>query len=314
MTIRSLALVTGLTLLTISTSAAATPRQHPVGSAKHIGGWFAPNAESKHPWLYVGSDRNSVITAYDLGIVGAPLVRKITDGINSPGGIAVDANGTLYVPNQHGGNVTVYLPTSNEPATTLTGVNEPQSVAVDAAGDVFVCNRGNQPGIYVFPAGQTQPSEHITSSLIQVPNQIEFDGTGTLYISDDNTGISILPPGPSQTVISLGLQGLHAQTSGMAIDPADGSLFVSNAVETPYYIQRYAAGQQHPEAQLELGFGGLDFLAVGTIHGHKHVFVPDSQGDFIYVLKPGLSGNPGVITTASGYVAVGVAFKPAGVL
>jgi DNA-binding beta-propeller fold protein YncE len=298
---RKFVLIVGLTLLaTSATEAHVAPRG---------GGWFAAHADRRHPWLYVGSDRNNVVTAYDLGIVGAPLVRTITQGIKTPGGLALDPSGNLYVANE-GGNVTVYPPGSNAPSLTIAGIDRPQDVAVDAGGNVWICNRSGQPGIYEFPPGQTTPSEHITGSPIQTPNQMAFDASGTLYIGDDGTGVYYLSPG-AQTVTQLNLQGFQKDESGLAIDPVDGSLFLSNAVQGPYYVTRFAAGTTTPEAKRGLNFGGLDFLAVGAIRGHEHLFVPDSLGDVIYVFKPSFNGNPGVITTASGDVAVGVAFKPA---
>jgi DNA-binding beta-propeller fold protein YncE len=302
---RRLVLIAGVVLL--ATSAAAAHVAH-----RDDGGWFDRHADHRRPWLYVSSDRNSVVTAYDLGIVGAPLARKITQGIDSPGGIALDAIGNLYVANERGNDVTVYAPDSNTPSLTIGGINDPESPIVDAAGNLWVCNRGGQAGIYEFSPGQTTPSQHITGSLIRVPTQMAFDASGTLYVGDNDSGIYYLTRG-SQTVTQLNLQGYQQAESGLAIDPADGGFYLSNALEGPYYVTRYAAGATEPEARLGLNFGGLDFLAVGAIRGHEHLFVPDSQGNFIYVLEPSLKGTPGVITTASGYVAVGVAFKPAGV-
>jgi sugar lactone lactonase YvrE len=297
---RKFVLIVGLTLLATSATEAHVARR---------AGVFTGQADRHHPWLYVSSDRNNVVTAYDLGIVGAPLVRTITQGIKTPGGMALDASGNLYVANENG-DVTVYSPGSNAPSFTIGGVNRPQDVAIDSAGDVWVCNRGGQPGIYEFLPGQTTPSEHITGSLIQTPNQMAFDASGTLYIGDDSTGVYYLSPG-AQTVTQLNLQGFQKDESGLAIDPIDGSLFLSNAVQSPYYVTRFAPGATMPDAKRGVNFGGLDFLAVGAIRGHEHLFVPDSLGNVIYVFKPNLDGNPGVITTASGDVAVGVAFKPA---
>jgi DNA-binding beta-propeller fold protein YncE len=298
-------------LLATHPVAAAPVLRGPAPVARRVP--VAPDTSRRHRWLYIGSDRDSVVTAYDLDESGFPLVRTITHGIDSPGGIALDAKGVLYVPNQHAGTITEYVPGSGRPALTLTGTDQPQGVAIDAAGDVYVCNRGSDPGISVYPAGQTTPSEHITSPLIKVPNQLAFDASGTLYISDNETGVSILPPGPSQQVVSLGLRGLYAQTSGLALDTVNGALFVSNAVEGPYYVSLYGAGQLTPKRSRLVNFGGLDFLAVGMMDGREHVFVPDSLGDVVYIYKHGLRGTPDVLTTASGYVAVGVAFKPAGV-
>jgi hypothetical protein len=277
-------------------------------------GRVAPEANPNHAWLYVSSDRNNVVTAYDLERRDAPLVRAITRGVSSPGGIALDANGTLYVPNENAATVTIYPAGSNTPSLTLTGTDSPEGVAVDASGNVYVANRGSNPGIAIYPAGQTTPSQHVTSSLIHTPTQLAFDTMGTLYITDVNTGVLIWPPGPSQTVTSLNLGGLHRVPAGIAIDTNSGDIFVSSSSSPPDFLDVYAPGSQNPSHTKRLNYGGLDFLGIGTLRGEERLFVPDSLGGYIDVFDASnLRRKPDTITTAHGYVAVGVAFKPAGV-
>jgi hypothetical protein len=294
-----------------STQGPLRPQSHAVVHASGSHGWFASNANAKHPWLYVASAND--ITVYDLGSVGSPLLATITQGVSTPGGIALDAHGTLYVPNETANTVTVYPARATTPSMTLTGADNPVGVAVAANGDVYVSNRDSNPGVFVYLKGQTTPSKHITSSLLMIPNQVTFDSMGTLYISDNNSGVSVLPPGSSQTVTSLHLTGYGSVTGGVIVDPLTGNLLVSDSTPPPDYISLYGPGQQGPTRTRTLHFGGLDFLAIGTVRGVEEVFVPNSQGNFIYVLKPNLIGNPGVITTASNRVAISVAFKAGGV-
>ena len=47
-----------------------------------------------------------------------------------------------------------------------------------------------------------------------------------MYISDDNTGVSVMQK--DGTITSLGLQGLGSITSGLALDERDGYLFVGD--------------------------------------------------------------------------------------
>jgi hypothetical protein len=295
---------------TFSARAARAPR--PTLEQRQSAG-MTHNAHSRHAWLYVAGNANNVVNVYDLDRLGSPLVESITKGISSPGGIALDAQGKLYVPNQKSGNVTVYPPGDTTPTLTLTGVDAPQGIAVDSGGNVYVCNRGSNPGIAIYPAGQTQPSQHISSSLLPIPNQLVFDSTGVLYISDDDAGVSILSPGPSQTVTSLNLSGLtKGATSGIALNPSNGDLYVSNATGPPANLSVYPPAQQDPSRVKETHFGGTNFLGVGLFRGHATVFVPDSAANLIYVYQANLKGLPGVIATSSQSVN-SVAFKPAGV-
>src|SRR5580704_18280297 len=82
--------------LLLSTAAAAAnvgiSHQHRAGSQRHDG-WMGPDANPAHAWLYVSGSND--ITVYDLKRLGTPRVGRITQGISSPGGIALDASGTL---------------------------------------------------------------------------------------------------------------------------------------------------------------------------------------------------------------------------
>lgn len=273
-------------------------------------GWMSPNARPRHQWLYVAG-RNDV-TIYDLNFNGTPQIGRIREGISTPGGIALDLSGTLYVPNENAATVTVYPPGAKFPSLTLTGTSNPEGVAVDSAGNVWVSNRGSSPGISVYPAGQTTPSQYLTSTLITSPDQLIFDSGGTLYISGGNGDISILPPGPSQTITPLGLSDVGPVPAGIAIDPQTGNLIVGDATEPPCLLSLYLAGQTTPRRQRTLDYGGLDFLGMGFLGKKEVVFVPNSQGNFVEAFKPSLKGDP-LLTVSTESVAISVAFKPAGV-
>jgi len=312
--LRRIALISSLVLAT-STAVVATPAARASHGALDRGqrSWMSPDANPKHAWLYVAGDHDNTVWVYDIGGPATRLIGTITNGVSLPGGIALDAQGDLYVPNENAATVTVYAPGATMPTLTLTGTNVPQCVAVASDGTVYVANRGSSAGISVYPAGQSTPSQNITSSLLPNPNQIVFDPGGTLYISDTQTGISILPPGPSQTVTSLNLQNLPSTPSGVTIDPSNGDVYVSTALQSNNQVSLYPAGQQTPSKIKKVPFGGLDFLAFGQLRGHDSVFVPDAGGNMVWVLKPSLRGAPGMIGTKSGTLATSVAFKPAGI-
>jgi hypothetical protein len=190
-------------------------------------GWIAPDADTKHPWLYVNSPQNNVIVIYDLQKVGIPQIGQITDGLDHPTAMMIDSSGTLYVTNYYGGTVSIYAAGSTQPTLTLSsGLSVPNGVALDASGNLYVSNKSTPPNVVVFPPGQTTPSETISDPLIQNPGELVFDAAGNLYLADSNTGISELSQG-SQHFTSLNLQGLSSFDGAVAIDPLDGNLFVS---------------------------------------------------------------------------------------
>src|ERR1700722_15757804 len=270
------------------------------------GGWLARDANPADPWLYIAGANE--ITIFNLA--RHRIVGTIKQGLSTPGGIALDSSGTLYVPNETGAAVTLYRAGSISPSLTLTGSAAPQGIAVDSAGNVYVCNRGSKPGIAIYSAGQTTPSEYITSTLFANLNQLVLDAAGTLYITSQK-GVLTLASG-SQTVTPLGLTGYGPSPAGIAIDPRNNNLIVSDSTEPPDYMSLYLPGQQRPKRTRRVGYGGLDFLGIGTVRGNEVVFVPDSQGPFIDFFKPDLKGEP-VAAIPTPEVAISVAFKPAGV-
>jgi hypothetical protein len=281
-------------------------------AAKLVRGPGGPGAarylDSRHPWLYVAVNYPFAIEIFDLGQEGTPLIETITQGLNYPAGIALDSGGTLYVPNQAANDVTVYAPGDTSPSLTLTGVNAPQGVVVDAQGDVFVCYRGDGGGIAAYPAGQTTPSQLITSGLMTMPNQLAFGSDGTLYVSDNVNGVLTIAPGTSN-VVSLGLESLAPQPSGIAIDQVTQAIFVSSA--TMLTLQEYKPGKKKPSKTFWLPNNAC-FISIGVIRGDgEKVFAPNCGAGEVYVY-PSTLKKVRTIRTTTGNLDNAV-LKPAGV-
>jgi hypothetical protein len=299
--------------LLVGSSAASATQQSAPGSP----GWLAPRANARHPWMYVTSGTKSVIAIYDLARFGTPKIGEITQGLNRPSGLAVDAQGTLYAANYNngagGGTVTIYPAGATSPSLTLSqGLSVPLDVAVDANGDVYVVNRGSPPSIVVFPPGQTTPSRTIISSLIQVPAQVVFDSSRNLYFSDNVTGVSEIPFG-SQQPVSLNLQGQGGATGGIALDRKNGNIFVSY-IHGPNDVFVYAPGNQVPLRKLSGVSFQACFLGSGEVRNTEYIFVPDcgSTGN-VWVFKHTANNPHSVLTFTAAGGACCIAFKPAGV-
>ncbi|HLY03100.1 MAG TPA: hypothetical protein VKR56_11485 [Candidatus Cybelea sp.] len=269
----------------------------------------ATNADRGDPWLYVTGNANNSVVIYDLARSGFPVVGTITNGVSSPGGVAVDKNGQVYVANETG-TVTIYSAGKSTPNLTLSEDLEfPQSVAVDASGNVYVCSRGSSPAIVVFPPGEATPSKTITNALIQVPNQIQFDAGGNLYYADGNTGVSELTAG-SQNMTSLGLQDLQS-LRGLALDRY-GNLYVGTYGSKLDGAREYLRKRHRPIRRLR-DSRGSDLYASGEVKHREYIFLPDSYNATVKAFEPD-SRNPAfVINTSDAQTSVGVSIKAAGV-
>jgi serine/threonine-protein kinase len=275
---------------------------------------MAPDANSKHPWLYVSGFNSNNVAIFDLAKVGSPQIGSITRGVKGPCGMAVDSSGTLYVANDVGSNVTIYPPGAVAPSLTLaTSLTQPTSTAVDGAGNVFVTNRNvarTIAEVVVFPPGQTTPSLTITSGTLTDIIDEALDPAGNLYVADRRNGVAEIPGGTSQ-VVPLGLGGLTS-AGGITIDGKSGDLLVAQDNGPSMRIQVYRSA--NPEILRTLKGSYVTYsLAMGTIDRHEYAFVPDASTGRVYLFRA-MSNHPySVISPLETADICGVAFKPAGV-
>jgi DNA-binding beta-propeller fold protein YncE len=291
-----------------ATAGDVSPARH--AAPKKNTGWMARAANARHPWLYVAGYDSSTVGIFDVGSIGTRQIGAITQGVSNPDGIALDAQGTLYVANVTAETVTEYPAGALSPSLVLAVPGQPVGVAVDASGDVDVSARGSKPGIAVYAPGQTTPSSFVTSSLMDIPAQVAFDSAGNLDIAEDDVGILVLPPGPSGTVKLLDLKHVGSRPSGIAIDPQTQTLYVVNSVSSSTRIRLYPPGSPNPGRARFPTTGYVNFLGSGLYDGHLRIFAPSFSGDIVYVYDADLKGKPAIIGLPFGTLN-GVAFKAA---
>jgi hypothetical protein len=191
-------------------------------------------------------------------------------------------------------------------------LTEANDVVTDSAGNVYVANSGGSVAdIVVYPAGQTIPSETITSGSFSRPYGEVFDSSGNLYVADWNTGVYMITAG-SQQVISLDLKG-GGQPAGIAFDNNSQTLFV-NYYYGPgrYKTLVYTAGSVYPIRTLH-GNEGANDMTIGRIGHSLYLFDPDYFTGKIFVYKPSVvKPRAAIPTDAKGLN--GIAFKPTGIL
>lgn len=256
--------------------------------------------------MYVDGN-NDVVDAYDIAKRHNPLVLSITQGVDAPAGLKVDARGTLYVANTGNATVTEYAAGENVPGVTLS-VSAAQDTAVDPlTGDLYVDTRTEPPGIVVFRKGKTRPSEYILSKLLVLPAQMLFDSSGTLYIADNQTGVSVIKPG-TRRVVSLNLQELDGCTTGIALDERASELYVSDCDSG---LQVYKLGDQYPIRSLNDSVYA-DYLAAGRVGKRELLFAPNVVANTVSVYRAD-GVNPFEVIKTSANDVLGVTIKPAGV-
>jgi DNA-binding beta-propeller fold protein YncE len=118
--------------------------------------------------------------------------------LNSPQGLAVAANGNLYVANTGANQVLVYSPAHAQlTAKTITAnISTPASVAFDPSGNVWVANTASSSITEYSPSGVQNTSNTVTSSIFS-PYAIAFDSLNDLWVNSSYSFLSIyaLQPG-----------------------------------------------------------------------------------------------------------------------
>lgn len=143
----------------------------------------------------------------------------------SPGGVAVDKAGDVYVTSEGMyGRVVELAPGSNTPTVLpFSGLYQPQGLAVDTAGTVYVTDFNNR--VVSLAAGSNHQSV-LPFSGLNYPEGVAVDAAGNVYVADrGNSRIVKLAAGSTvQTVLPF--TGLK-NPDGVAVDAA-GNVYVTD--------------------------------------------------------------------------------------
>ncbi|MEB3061803.1 serine/threonine-protein kinase PknD [[Mycobacterium] zoologicum] len=204
------------------------------------------------------------------------------DGLSfrlSPGGLALDGSGNIYVTNQSMyGRVVKLEPGSHTPVMLpFTGLYEPQGVAVDRTGAVYVTDFNNR-------VVKLDPDSHAQSELpftgLNYPEGLVVDNAGSVYVADrGNNRVVKLPAGADSQVV-LPFAGLH-NPDDVAVDSA-GNVYVTDTDNDR--VVRLAAGSN---TQSVLPFTGLDAPWGVTVDGAGNVYVTNHDSHTVLKLAAG---------------------------
>ena len=92
--------------------------------------------QSSQPLLYVGDDGQSAVDIFPLTGPNQQQIGTVSNGVDSPWGLSIDANKSLYVANSN--TVTVYPYGSTIPSMTYSPIHRALYALADSAGHVFV--------------------------------------------------------------------------------------------------------------------------------------------------------------------------------
>ena len=180
---------------------------------------------SDEPLTVLLCTRNDTI--FCKGFEGVSVSPALGSGFKKPNGVAVDANGDLFVADALDGVKKVLGPGYTTIIPLGSGFYHPNSVAVDAGGNVFVADTGNNAVKEILAAGGYTTVITLGSGFYH-PYGVAVDAFGNVFVADsDNSEVKeILAAGGYTTTVTLGSG--FAEPYGLAVD-ATGNVFVADS-------------------------------------------------------------------------------------
>jgi DNA-binding beta-propeller fold protein YncE len=315
----------------------SSPRGVAVDPARNV---YVSDSEG-HVILKFPSGANGAVETYAGSSAGSADGPGSAAQFLSPGGLALDAAGNLYVSDS--GNTTVRKidPTAN--VSTLAGLatggssdgaggvarfTRPRSVAVDAAGNVYVADSLNSIIRKITPDGTVSTLAGLAGQFgnvdgggadarFSLPKGIAVDAAGNVYVADTNNNAirKITSAGQVSTLAKFG--DFYALPEGIAVDAAN-NLYVAGTADniifkvTPDGQVMRLAGSGHPGNRDGQGFGALFNRPAGiAVDGAGNVFVAENRA----IRKVTPDGTVSTITSGSFLtLSRGVAVDAAGML
>jgi hypothetical protein len=273
--------------------------------------------------LYVAELSNHRVTKFPAGSVGGTTGTIVagtgTAGsaltqLNSPYGLAFDANGNMYVSEGGTHRVTKWAPGASSGTlvggtgaltNNLAGFNTPVGVVV-YKDTVFVADYSNHrvvkwaPGAAtgVLVAGGAGAGGALTQ--LNYPRGLFVDKLGNVFVAEQNSfRVTKWAPGSSAGVLVGGRTGLYMNAGDsllwgpqvVFISPNSGKLYVTARYD--YRVQRY---DPIVKDTLTVSTGGTYKVVVTTFRGCK------DSAEIAILSEP---GQPGVFTTAPAAVCQG---------
>jgi serine/threonine-protein kinase len=214
---------------------------------------------------------------------GQPQELPFSKGLTfhlSPGGVAIDNSGTVYVTNQgmHGRVVAL---AANSSAPTVTPFNgyEPQGLAVDSSGKIYVTDFNNR--VVSLAPGSNNQTE-LPFSGLNYPEGVAVDAQGAVYVADRGNNRVVKLPAGSNAQTVLPFDGLK-NPDGVAVDN-DGNVYVTDTDNSR--VLKLDAGTSN---QSPLPFAGVTAPWGIAVDKAGNVYVTDHDNNVVVKLAAGAS-------------------------
>ena len=240
--------------------------------------------QSSQPLLYVGDDGQSAVDIFPLTGPNQQQIGTVSNGVDSPWGLSIDANKSLYVANSN--TVTVYPYGSTIPSMTYSPIHRALYALADSAGHVFVSgsNKHGVGHVIEFNAGSNQVIAHV--KLGSETDGMAEDGQGNLYVAyRGKADGSIAEFGPGLTKKRhLGVRIWAPQ--GLLVDRAGNIIVVESTQDR---IDVFPPGATTPSVTVSI-FGIHDLAELAMQNNETTLWVC-SEGGYVYSMPYPLTSS-----------------------
>ncbi len=197
----------------------------------------------------------------------------------SPGGVALDSAGNVYVASEAMyGRVVELAPGSSKPTVLLfTGLYESQGVALDSAGTVYVTDFNNR--VVKLAAGSNAVTP-VPFTGLNYPEGIAVDSADDVFVADRGNNRVVKLQAGSNTPTDLPFTGLN-DPDGVAVDTA-GNVYVTDSDN--HRVVKLQAGSN---AQTVLPFTGVTLPWGVAVDNAGNVYVTDHDTSNVVKLAAG---------------------------
>lgn len=315
---------------------APTTFGHAYGSGPDFRRPPMPMDPKRKQWIIVGAIALVALVAFIVAVAGYLSTRNSGpaqeasgqsvlpfNGIDfrlSPGGVALDSAGDVYVTSEGMYGRVVKLTAGSNATTVLPfhGLYQPQGLAVDGAGTVYVADFNNR---VVSLAAGSNDQKVLPFDGLSYPEGVAVDSQGSVYVADRGNSRVVKLAAGSKTQTELPFNGLK-NPDGVAVDAA-GTVYVADTdnnrivkldansntqAELPFQsisvpwgiavdnsgtvyvtehdksdVLKFPAGSNAPTV---LPFNGLNTPLAVAVDKERNVYVADRGNDRVVKLTP----------------------------
>jgi serine/threonine protein kinase, bacterial len=223
----------------------------------------------------------------------------------SPGGVALDKAGGVYVTSEGMyGRVVELAPGSSTPTVLpFSGLYQPQGLAVDNAGAVYVADFNNR--VVKLTAGSTSQTV-LPFTGLNYPEGVAVDGQGNVYVVDRGNSRVLKLAAAANTAAVLPFTDLK-NPDGVAVDPA-GNVYITDTDNNR--VLEMAAGAT---TQTVLPFTGVAVPWGIAVDSAGDVLVTEHDSNQVLKLPAG-SNTPTALPFTGLNTPLGVAVDKNGVV